>query len=226
MAFSSTLPEGVLDSNIIIRAVPHSGHENIGEVYLLFKIRRETVGEGMYWVWEPVGFPQRLVGESRWEIDAEEGQPHSYWHYRFATHASEASPYHNTMTRGKKHIALKGLGVVYEWTMDKANTILPGTYYHCCNGKDVSKEWCFKAGYPLVTARPSLPVHVLHTFMETAIQKEETCPVSMDTLTRENIAYTKCGHLFTHEAIMQCIAASGTCPNCRGRLEKEDVCGW
>ena len=236
MAFSAS-QAGLLDRYVIIAASPHSDAvgdpDLIRETFLLYETRQMTKDDKMYWTWHPVKNPQRLVG-GPWEL-GEEGDVKSYWHYRHATNASEAATYHSWMNRGKKSIYLGGdiRQRVYVWTIDMPNTILPSTYYHCCHGLDTGNEWCFRASAsaeaeaeaeaepgPEAGPKPmNIPTHVLRSFMDSAIQRGDTCPIILEPFTKEMIAYTSCGHLFDHASIVQCTS----CPNCRARLGPDDI---
>ena len=135
-----------------------------------------------------------------------------------------------------RYIRISGLASqpqdVYEWSFTKANQILPPAYYHTCAGKDtVAMEWHFKIQEPAVVAPPkpkAKPIqkvhnHMIRGFMECAILKKESCPITMDPFTLENIACTPCGHLFTQEAIVECLKRSPTCPTCRGKICQEEI---
>lgn len=241
--------QGELDSFVIVKAVPHNNItdprivEEIQGSYLLYHVVQQNKDGDMCWVWKSVKNPQGLLEGSQWQLDAgENGPTRSFWHYRERTDASEAAKYHSHMRKGRAHIYIGGRirQEAHLWEMDKPNTILPSTYYYVCSGRDETKEWCFKVPVDLRSfdlrssaslGQPkqssiTLPKHVLHTFMEAAFAKSESCPITMDPLTKENCAYTACGHLFSHEAIVQCINTSGKCPNCRYNLGPLDICGY
>jgi len=223
---------GLLDPYVIIAADPHNDavgdRDRIRGSFLLYKTSRIEKDGGLYWYFESVKNPQQFVGTGQWEL-GQEGSLASYWHYRAATNASAAATYHSYMNRGKRSIYLGGeiSQRVHLWNIDKANTILPSTYYHCSHGLDTENEWSFKV-YPLapVVVAPqqqkqsmTLPVHVLRCFMDSAIQRGDTCPITLEPLTKESIAYTSCGHLFDHASIMQC----ARCPTCRASLGPADI---
>jgi hypothetical protein len=225
-----------LDSFIIIKATPHHTItdqrvvEDIQDSYLLYHAQKQNKGGEMCWVLNPVKNPQGLIEGSQWQLDGGESVPiQSFCHYREKTNASEAAKYQSHMRKGRAHIYIGGIirQEAYIWYIDMPNKILPSSYYYVCSGQDTTKEWCFKV-QPAAAKQSSitLPKHVLHTFMEAAFAKGESCPITMDPLTKENCAYTACGHLFSHEAIVQCINTSGKCPNCRSKLGPLDICGY
>ena len=210
-------------AHIIIKAKPHNGVNNLGDIYLMYKTEEIMLkGEG-YLVCEPVWNPQRFVGKSTWIMHADEGPKQDMWHHRYATDVCEASNYYGFMQKTRQSIMLDQLGEVYVWNMEKANLILPSTYYHVCHGLDVEKRWHFSAAHK---SNITVPRHVVCGFMEHAIGKGEACPITMEPLTKQTIAYTVCGHLFDREAISMAIRESEKCPTCRGKLGLEDICGY
>lgn len=58
--------------------------------------------------------------------------------------------------------------------------------------------------------------------IEDILAKNETCPVLMVSLTKENIRLTKCGHAFS-SSIEKWISEKGTCPICRNKLTISDI---
>lgn len=210
-------------AHIIIKAKAHNGINNLGDIYLVYKTEEIVLKGNAYLVCEPVWNPQRLVGKSTWIMHAEEGPKNEVWHHRYATDVCEASNYYGFMQKTRQSIILDHLGEVYVWNMEKANLILPSTYYHVCHGLDVEKRWHFSAAHK---SNITVPRHVVRGFMEHEIGKREACPITMDPLTKQTIAYTVCGHLFDREAISMAIRDSGKCPTCRAKLGLEDICGW
>lgn len=213
----------ILDNHIIIKAKAHNGINGLGDIYLVYKTEQVVLKGEKYLVCEPVWNPQRLVGKSTWVTHAEEGPKQGVWHHRYATNACEASNYYGEMQKTNKSIMLERIGETYVWNMESANLILPSTYYHVCHGLDVEKLWHFSAA---CKSNITVPRHVVCGFMEHAIGKGEVCPITMDTLTKETIAYTACGHLFDRQAVSMAIRESGKCPTCRAKLSLEDICGY
>lgn len=72
----------------------------------------------------------------------------------------------------------------------------------------------------------SIPTHVFHTFVETAIRNNENCPITMEALTRENVAAPPCGHLFTYDSLKQSIETSSVCPTCRANININQIQRW
>ena len=214
---------GRMGGHIIVAAKAHSSVDNLGEVYLLYRTETIEIGGDHYMVCHSVQNPQKLVGNSQWITHAEDGPVQKVWQYRNATSMSDAARYLNTMKRLKKSIMLEGIGEVFVWILDKPNTILPGTYYHVCSGLDTAKYWHFSVSCP---TKIDVPKHVLHTYMESAIEKNTACPITLEPLTKDTVAYTVCGHLFQREAINMAVRGAGKCPTCRAVLGLADICGW
>jgi hypothetical protein len=213
-----------MGGHIIVKARAHSGIDDLGDIYLLYRTETVEIGGDHFMVCYPVENPQKLVGNSHWITHAEDGPMQKVWHYRRASSVSEAATCLDNMKRLKKSIKLEGIGEVFVWILDKPNTILPGTYYHVCNGLDTAKHWHFNV--PCPAKKITLPKHVLHTFMESSIDKGVECPITMEKLTKDNITYTVCGHLFERGGIDTAVRISGKCPTCRTPLGPADICGW
>ena len=212
-----------MDAYIIVKAKAHNGIYELGDIYLVYKTEEIMLKGGKYLVCVPVWNPQRLVGKSTWLMDSEEGPKQQVWHHRYATNACEASNYYGEMQKTRQYICLEHMGKVFVWTFERANLILPSTYYHVCHGLDVEKIWHFSASHK---SNITVPRHVVYGFMEHAIGKGEKCPITMESLTKQTIAYTACGHLFDQQAISTAIRESGKCPSCRAKLCLEDICGY
>jgi len=71
-----------------------------------------------------------------------------------------------------------------------------------------------------------IPVHIFRSFVESAIQRREECPVSKDIITKENAALTPCGHLFTNEGLRNAIQYNSKCPTCRAPLSTVSIQRW
>jgi len=66
-------------------------------------------------------------------------------------------------------------------------------------------------------APPPLPKHVAALVIDKAIADGAPCPITMETITKENATVTSCGHVFQTQAIRTWLAARipHTCPECR-----------
>ena len=65
---------------------------------------------------------------------------------------------------------------------------------------------------------PSIPIHVLKWYIDGLIQKNETCPITLEEFRLGHITVTGCGHAF-QKGSLDTVAV---CPMCRVTLRKED----
>ena len=222
-----------LDEYVIIRAYHHATEIQLGEAYLLFRTASYIHDGKTHWIWRSIKDPKDIVKDSQWSTTNHPITEYSYSHFRAKTDISPESYYENTMARLNRYITILDLAGqrrdVYEWSFTKPNQILPPAYYYTAAGRDVNMTWHFKV---LPLPLPQVPKaiqkahsHVIRGFMECAILKKESCPITMDPFTTENIACTPCGHLFSREGISEYIrlAASPTCPTCRGKISQEEI---
>jgi hypothetical protein len=63
---------------------------------------------------------------------------------------------------------------------------------------------------------PQPPVkRVADTMIEAAMAKGESCPISMEPITKESVCVAPCYHCFDKESIQQWLARNESCPTCR-----------
>jgi hypothetical protein len=62
---------------------------------------------------------------------------------------------------------------------------------------------------------PVIPLHVISELITHAIELQETCPISLEPLTKDNIAVTVCGHRFSGPALTKALETHDRCPVCR-----------
>lgn len=70
----------------------------------------------------------------------------------------------------------------------------------------------------LEVARPKptpMPRHVADILLDKAIADGTACPITMESITKENGVVTSCGHLFERTAVTKWVSENGTCPQCR-----------
>jgi hypothetical protein len=60
-----------------------------------------------------------------------------------------------------------------------------------------------------------LPSRVLRIFLEDAINKGESCPITMDDINLETARVTSCFHIFQGNAIQKWLETSSECPVCK-----------
>jgi hypothetical protein len=75
-------------------------------------------------------------------------------------------------------------------------------------------------------ARQQIPTHVFHAFVEASIRNGEDCPITMEPLTRENVAAPLCGHLFIYESLKRSVETSPICPTCRANININEIQRW
>lgn len=86
---------------------------------------------------------------------------------------------------------------------------------------------------PVSRSRPSsppktsaLPQYLVNMVIEAAVQKGDTCPVSLEPLTKASVRLTPCGHLVSHPAAEHWLSNAHSCPVCRQDLAKEALMKW
>ena len=77
---------------------------------------------------------------------------------------------------------------------------------------------------PYVDGRPRPPVLIYRGLMEGALYRKESCPVSYEDLTEDNVAILPCFHIFDKVAIAR--VPNKRCPVCRSHFEKADVVAY
>jgi predicted Zn-ribbon and HTH transcriptional regulator len=68
-----------------------------------------------------------------------------------------------------------------------------------------------------------IPQHIFKIYLEKAIHSEETCPITLEKFTLENVACTPCGHLFDRDAIKMNLERSPLCPTCRTKIRANEL---
>ena len=69
------------------------------------------------------------------------------------------------------------------------------------------------------------PAHIMNSHIELAILKNQTCPISLETMSAETIGYTPCGHLFYYESLHHTFTHTqlNGCPTCRKPMKITDI---
>ena len=123
--------------------------------------------------------------------------------------------------------------------------VLPSIVYHVKHGRYLDKNWHLDLEVPeipvpvvplvplaledledlevpvpevQVLGIPSIPIHVLKWYIDGLIQKNETCPITLEEFRLGHITVTGCGHAF-QKGSLDTVAV---CPMCRVTLRKED----
>jgi hypothetical protein len=153
--------------------------------------------------------------------------------------------YTNMVTRTSKYLSSERHAVIPVYEMTTPNLVLPDRFYDVYMGNDRRREWHFlgaefpsaavavaavavaAVAVPRPSAPPSslssqpsaeqqqIPRHIFKVFVEAAIAKKETCPITMEEISMENVAMTPCGHLFDKTALQMALRTRNTCPQCR-----------
>ena len=69
-----------------------------------------------------------------------------------------------------------------------------------------------------VPSASKLPAHITKLVLADSISKNETCPITCDTISQENGLVTSCGHVFTKDAIKRWLSlpsSKSECPVCK-----------
>ncbi len=75
-------------------------------------------------------------------------------------------------------------------------------------------------------AEQSMPQHIVNMVIETALQKETTCPIEFEPLTKASARLTPCGHLVSHRAVECWLSNARSCPVCRSALQTNGLMEW
>lgn len=209
--------------------------------YVLLSV---TIVRGQYVKSEVIEKPKQfLLGSGlqgcMWKNDGPSQEPRTCHHYRETF--MQVDYYTNMVKRTSKYLSSERHAIIPVYEMTTPNLVLPDRFYDVYMGNDKRREWHFLGvEFPSVTAsappRPSappssprtaaapapasaeahqIPRHVFKVFVEAAIAKKETCPITMDEITMENVAMTPCGHLFDKTALQMALRTRNTCPQCR-----------
>ena len=118
--------------------------------------------------------------------------------------------------------------------------VLPSIVYHVKHGRYLDKNWHLDLAVPEIPVVPlaledlevplalevpvpevqvlGIPIHVLKWYIDGLIQKNETCPITLEEFSLGHITVTGCGHAF-QKGSLDTVAV---CPMCRVTLRKED----
>ena len=170
-----------------------------------------------------------LFTNAEWRSDGIEGRPEDY-RFRRISSRSEPKYYPTTLCKTNKYVIVSWHEPIHIYTIKYPGVILPSTYFKVFKNEDTEERWHFKK--PSSSSGPSqapavsqakIPSHIVRGFVESAIQKKEVCPITLDALVMGNVAMTSCGHLFTREALVSCLSSSNVCPNCRASVKEGDI---
>jgi hypothetical protein len=180
-----------------------------------------------------------------WKNDGVPQDPRTCHHYRETF--MHVDYYTNMVTRTSKYLSSERHLAIPVYEMTTPNMVLPDNFYNVYMGNDKYREWHFlgtefpsapapssfaaapgpaPAAAPRTAAAPGpasadphqIPRHIFKVFVEAAVAKKETCPITMEEITMENVAITPCGHLFDKTALQMALRTRNTCPQCRAAV--------
>ena len=71
-----------------------------------------------------------------------------------------------------------------------------------------------------------MPQHIVNSYIDSSIAREETCPISMTPLSRETACLTPCGHLSARHEAERWIQGAHSCPVCRSPCSVDGLQSW
>lgn len=74
--------------------------------------------------------------------------------------------------------------------------------------------------------RARMPQRIVNGFIESVLAGGAVCPISLEPIERGEACLTPCGHVLGFDAAARWIQSAHTCPECRARLEEEDLQRW
>jgi len=174
-----------------------------------------------------------LFTNAEWRSDGLEGRPEDYMFRRISTR-SEPKFYPTTLCKTNKYVIVPWHEPIHIYKVKYSGVFVPFSYFRVYDGKDTSGRWHFKkpsSTSGALSSSPSeapptqlkIPSHIVRVFVESAIQKKEVCPITLDTLVMGNLAMTSCVHLFSRESLASCLSSSNICPSCRAPVKEEDI---
>lgn len=79
---------------------------------------------------------------------------------------------------------------------------------------------------PLASVQKRIPQHILNSYIQTLLDKKESCPIEMTPLTKESVRITPCGHSMSASAAECWIAYKHSCPVCREQCSVAELQQW
>ena len=192
------------------------------------------------WKFDVIEYPERLVIGGTWDYDIPLLEPSLIEHLRDSGGKRRPKIVGGKIGNTGRVIRFPDGSCFCEYAFSNPNNTLPEQYLKVATGLDNEQKWHFPIGYAPVLIPPEpeesvgntvihetkIPVHIFRSFVESAIQKREECPISKDCFTKENVALTPCGHLFTYDALCSAIQYNSKCPTCRNPLSEANIQRW
>lgn len=79
---------------------------------------------------------------------------------------------------------------------------------------------------PVAQAQPTMPQHVVNTFIDAEIARGTVCPISQEPLTRDTACLTPCGHVYSFDEVAHWIQGGHSCPECRAACSVAQLQRW
>lgn len=168
-----------------------------------------------------------LFRNAEWRSDGLEGQSMNYI-FRRVSSRSAPKTYTSTLCKTNCYLNVSWHQPIYIYTMTYPGVILPSTYVRVFRGDDIAENWHFKkpalyVASPQVASPAKIPIHILRGYVESAIQKKEVCPITLEALVMGHISMTSCGHLFERQALVNMLKSSNKCPTCRCEIQDDFI---
>jgi hypothetical protein len=183
-----------------------------------------------------------LFSSAEWRSDGIHGRP---THHTFLRMSSRSVPktYNSSLCKSNSYVKVPWHAPIHIFEMTNATVVLPSTFYKVFSGQDMGGRWHFKeiptpSAPPLepdaeveaevevdaeVEVKQKIPPHIIQGYIESAIQKKEICPITLDPLVMGQIAMTPCGHLFDRSALENVVSSGKGCPQCRSEVCQRDL---
>jgi hypothetical protein len=71
--------------------------------------------------------------------------------------------------------------------------------------------------------KPKIPQHIIDVYIQSLIDKKETCPINMEPLEKGKISITPCGHVMNASSVECWMRANHSCPVCRSPCSAEQL---
>jgi hypothetical protein len=187
-----------------------------------------------------------LFSSAEWRSDGIHGRPTYHTFLRMSSR-SVPKTYNSTLCKSNSYIKVPWHAPIHIFEMTNSTIVLPSSFYKVFTGQDISGRWHFKeiptlrVGSPEVALTPSAPLapveaevkveqkqnipqHIIQGYVESAIQKKEICPITLDPLVMGQIGMTPCGHLFDRSALENVVKSGKGCPQCRSEVRDIVMC--
>jgi len=115
-------------------------------------------------------------------------------------------------------------------------TLLEDIFFHLKEPRNVSFRFDMKNGplqsssipspKTIVLHKNTIPQHMINTFIETLLNKNEMCPILMEPFTKDSIRITSCGHSISKQSAETWFSQKKICPVCRTPCDANTLYAW